>query len=323
MGVGAGSEDGVGVAAAGAGSSNTIKNHVEAYAQNGATLTSTFGDLSLLATDTSTIVANAGGVGIAVAFGSENGVGVSLGIAASINDVENSVLAYAQNATLMATDGNITLAARETASVQGAHNRRARFPSAWAVAVQASESTPRGRARETRSRTPSRPTPTLARSLTTVTLGDITLSADDTPVIVANAGGVGIGVGVSGGGVGAGASLGVAAAVNDVEDNVYAYIAGASATAAGSLALSTNTGGGINFTSAPGLNTGDAVVFQVGATGNVAPGGLKDGTTYYAVKINDTEIALATTLANALAGTTIPLTSSGSGTGMSLDPGRQ
>ena len=161
----------------------------------------------------------------------------------------------------------------------------------------------------------------LGASLTTVGSGDITLSADDTPVIVANAGGVGIGVGVSGDGVGAGASLGVAAAVNDVEDKVYADIVGASATAAGSLALSTNTGGGISFTSPPGLNTGDAVVFHVGATGNVAPGGLTNGTTYYVVKINDNEVALAATLADALAGTTIPLTSVGSGTGMSLTSG--
>ena len=118
VGVGAGSEDGVGVAAAGAGSNNTIKNHVEAYAQNGATLTSNSGAVELLATDTSQIIANAGGVGIAVGVGSENGVGVTLGISAATNDIENSVLAYAQDATLMATNGSITLAVRETASVQ-------------------------------------------------------------------------------------------------------------------------------------------------------------------------------------------------------------
>ena len=139
----------------------------------------------------------------------------------------------------------------------------------------------------------------------------------DTPTIVANAGGVAIGIGVSTGSAGVAASVGVAAAVNNVNDYVYAYINDSSATAAGSLAIWSNTGGDIVFQTPDELNTGDTIVFHVGSAG-AAPGGLVDGTTYYVVKLSDNEIALADSLADVLAGKTIPITSSGSGTGMSL-----
>lgn len=67
----------------------------------------------------------------------------------------------------------------------------------------------------------------------------------------------------------------------------------------------------LTFAQAEPIDTGDGV--KVTTTGTV-PSPLVAGTTYYAVKITDTAYMLATTVANAFAGTTIDLTSAGSGT---------
>ncbi len=59
------------------------------------------------------------------------------------------------------------------------------------------------------------------------------------------------------------------------------------------------------------IKTGTKIIFS--STGTV-PAGLTGGTTYYAIKISATQIKVATTLANAQAGTAIDLTSQGTGT---------
>ena len=58
------------------------------------------------------------------------------------------------------------------------------------------------------------------------------------------------------------------------------------------------------------IDTGDGV--KVSSTA-IVPSPLVAGTTYYAIKVTDTSYQLATTLANAFAGTAIDLTSAGSG----------
>ena len=61
--------------------------------------------------------------------------------------------------------------------------------------------------------------------------------------------------------------------------------------------------------------TGDSVQFQVNpyVTGSVLPGGITAGTTYYVIAVTSTTIKLATTQANAFAGTAITLTTAGLG----------
>lgn len=58
------------------------------------------------------------------------------------------------------------------------------------------------------------------------------------------------------------------------------------------------------------MYTGTAVVLSTTGT---APAGLTAGTTYYAIRDSATQVSLATTLANALAGTAIDITSQGTG----------
>jgi hypothetical protein len=61
-----------------------------------------------------------------------------------------------------------------------------------------------------------------------------------------------------------------------------------------------------------GLKTGDAVVYDSGE--GTAIGGLTKGTTYYVIASGTSTVKLATTAANATAGTAIDLTTAGSGT---------
>lgn len=72
-----------------------------------------------------------------------------------------------------------------------------------------------------------------------------------------------------------------------------------------------STGGDTITISAHGLVTGDIVT--LGST-PAAPAGLTAGSQYYVIRSNDGLIQLASTLANALAGTEIDITTAGSGT---------
>lgn len=67
----------------------------------------------------------------------------------------------------------------------------------------------------------------------------------------------------------------------------------------------------ITLTDASQFVTGTPIKFS--STGTV-PGGLTAGTTYYAIYVSSTSIKVATTAANATAGTAVNLTSTGSGT---------
>jgi hypothetical protein len=67
----------------------------------------------------------------------------------------------------------------------------------------------------------------------------------------------------------------------------------------------------LTFAQSEPIDTGDGVAFST--TGSL-PAPLTTGTTYYAVKVTDTTYKLATSAANAVAGTTIDLTTAGSGT---------
>ena len=71
----------------------------------------------------------------------------------------------------------------------------------------------------------------------------------------------------------------------------------------------TVTGDALHFASPHGLETGDAVVYHDGR--RHAIDGLTDGQVYYVIKVDDYTIQLASSYANALAGTAIGLGSTG------------
>ncbi len=70
------------------------------------------------------------------------------------------------------------------------------------------------------------------------------------------------------------------------------------------------------------LNTGDGPL-QVQNSGGGLPGGLSAATNYYAIKIDANTFELASSLANALAGTQIDITTNGTGTQTLLHQGAQ
>ena len=76
----------------------------------------------------------------------------------------------------------------------------------------------------------------------------------------------------------------------------------------------------ISFATDPGFATGDAVVYHKGATGNTAPGGLIDGTTYYVIRLSSSAIRLAATMSDAMLGNAVFISSTGTGTGETLVP---
>ena len=64
-----------------------------------------------------------------------------------------------------------------------------------------------------------------------------------------------------------------------------------------------------------GFITGDAVAYE---SSDTAIGGLTDGTTYFAIRVNENSIKLATNASNAAAGTAINLSAVGAGTADTL-----
>ncbi|MFN5330701.1 MAG: beta strand repeat-containing protein, partial [Planctomycetota bacterium] len=80
----------------------------------------------------------------------------------------------------------------------------------------------------------------------------------------------------------------------------------------GGVDLVANT---LDFASAHGFATGDAVVYQQTSAGKDSIGGLTSGATYYVIKISDTRIKLAASMMDAYAATPVVIDLSSVGTG--------
>ncbi len=91
-----GSSQGSGLAGAGAGavSHNEITNVIEAYITDGGFVTANDGDVRVTATDSSKIMADAGGFALAVGGGKSFGGALSVGASRADNDVANHIRAY-------------------------------------------------------------------------------------------------------------------------------------------------------------------------------------------------------------------------------------
>ena len=127
VGVGSsGGADGLGLGAAGAGSGNTVMNHVYAYIQgNSNVTTNSHGDVVLMANDTSSIEAIAGGLGVGVGVGAGAGTGASLGAAAANNDIENTVKAYVDGSVVNSA-GSVALERHRKRDHHDSDRRRGR-----------------------------------------------------------------------------------------------------------------------------------------------------------------------------------------------------
>src|SRR5262249_58212635 len=138
--------------------------------------------------------------------------------------VDNTVLAYADGATVDAA-ASVHLRADETTTIYG-------LAIGGAVAVSGNTSvggggTGVGAAGAGVGNTVTNTVQAYIRGSTVNagTSGDVTVSATDTSTITANGGGVGVGIGARDlAGSGTGGSLGVAIAINDIENDVEAFV---------------------------------------------------------------------------------------------------
>ncbi|MCA9138153.1 MAG: hypothetical protein KDB00_15385, partial [Planctomycetales bacterium] len=229
--VGAGGAAGIGVGAAGAGSGNTIRNQVEASLRDGANVETTTGSVALSATDDSSIYADGGAIGLAVAAGGAAGVGVSLGVGYASNLVENQVRALITGSDVTAAAGQVTLTATENASIQSLSIGGAVSVGAAAVLGENVAGAGAGSYSTIGN--------TVEAEVTGGAIvhagGPVTISATDSSTIIANAGGAAAGVGA--GIVGVSVAVGGSVVRNEVANTVRASVDGATVTSKNNLTI--------------------------------------------------------------------------------------
>ena len=235
-GAGAGGSGKASVALAGAVSLNTISGGVEAYIANSTADTRGPGiktgcTVTLTATDDTTITADAGGFAIAIGTGGSGGAKVSGSIGASIaindigGDAPRNVLAYADNTTIEAGMGDVTLTAISTATInalaiggalsgtQGSAGFTGALAGAGVAGVNTIRTNVGAKAKDSR---------------ITVKNGNLDLDASDTSTITAHSIGASVALAQASGGTGAAVSIGVSLSLNEIDNDVTAAIENAS-----------------------------------------------------------------------------------------------
>ncbi|MDO8955218.1 MAG: PKD domain-containing protein, partial [Gammaproteobacteria bacterium] len=211
-------------AGAGAGAGNIVTSTVEARIADASTVSGA--KVALSATDTSTIVADAGGFSLARSPGVGAGQ-LSVGIGAAVNAITAEVVAEASDSQLNGGAQGVSLTASSTASIQ-ALTLGGALSNGGAVTVAAGGA---GSSNTVHSGVHAR----LANgSLALVDQGGgLTLSATDGSTVVADAGGFAIAAGATA----TSAAVGVSVALNTVGNTVEAVIDQSRAVVAGAVAL--------------------------------------------------------------------------------------
>ena len=255
---------GIALAGAGSGSGNTIDNTIEASIKEASQVTST-GPVTLTATDGSTITAGSGTLTFSVAGGMGGGFAGSVGVAASSNEIGNTVTAAVEDSVVHAS-GAVGINANNSstilavtvaggAAVGGGEGGGVAFALAGAGSGNTIANT------------------TLAfinqGSTVTTTRGqNIQVTATDSSSITADGGG-GTLAGSGGAGGGISAAIGAGVAVNTITNDTEAYIDGSTVTSAGKLTLSaTSTTSHIDV-----VSVGVAIAASGGAVAAVAAAG--------------------------------------------------
>ena len=264
---------GVGIGGAGAGSGNTIADTVEAYIQDGSTVSSTTGDVELEASNAPTITANAGGIGIGVGIGGTVGIAASLGVSFAANIEKDTVKAYIRHSQVIAA-GNLGLTATENAKIKaltigGAVAVGGGATGAGGVAIAGA-----GSYNTISNDVEASITGQAGKASDAVTAGgNVILMASDTSMIEAHGGAVGVAFGGASG-LAISASVGISASVNKVDNTVKSSIAGASVTSAGDVSLSATEGASIESLTVVGALSGNVGGgFSVGVGGAGAGSG--------------------------------------------------
>ena len=222
-------------AGAGAGSGNTIKNTVKAAISGGSTVTTTGAGaaVNLMATDTSKIIADAGGAAIAAAGGQGGGASISVGISIADNEIGNQILALIDASTVTSAAG-VGLSASSTGTIDA-------FTFGGAVAISGGMGggvSGAGSGSEASNWIHNTVSASIQNgsSVTTNNAGSVSLTATDSATITADAAGGSVSIAAGAGGAGA-ISIGAAIADNDINSVVSAYINNATVISAGDVNL--------------------------------------------------------------------------------------
>ena len=208
----------VNVALGGAVSINIIHNTTDAHISGSPGISTTAAgadSLDVTAVDTSTIKALAGGVGIAI---SSSGVlGLAAGVSVASNEIENTTEAYVDSSHVNSA-GDVNLTATSTPMIEALTIGVAVAAATGGLGGIAGSGAGAGSGDTVED--------TVKAYIDNSSLssaGATSVSSTDSPTIQTIAGAVSVAV-ASGFIGGAGASVGISVAINDVQDNVWAYI---------------------------------------------------------------------------------------------------
>ena len=220
---------------AGAGSGNVINDTVSAYAQGGPNTAAkpvglqATGPLSVTATNTPAITADAGGFGIALNLSTKSGqttATASVGVGVAINNVTanttaavRDLTANANGASVVATSGSTINALTIAGAVSAALSQGPAFGFAGAGAGSGNTVVANATA------TIADANPADGATAVSSTGGPVAVRATDTSTVTANAGAVAIAAGISTGGkANVNVSVGASAAVNSLTPTVTASV---------------------------------------------------------------------------------------------------
>ncbi|MGH3051022.1 MAG: beta strand repeat-containing protein, partial [Gaiellaceae bacterium] len=226
-----GTGPGVTFSGAGAGSGNTISDTVLARLSNVPTVTLTDTTAaSVTASDTSQIFAVAGSAALGIRYSGASGGNVTVGAAAAINSIDNSVKAQIDTVGDFETPGGLSLTATENAAVEAITIGVAGSLSGGSGGGVAFAGAGSGSSNTITTDTEA----TVTASSVTAAAGDVTVQATDTSAILAISGALGLS-GKFGGGTSGSVAVGVSVAVNSVTPTVLAEITGSSVSAGGNI----------------------------------------------------------------------------------------
>ncbi|MBD2449019.1 DUF4347 domain-containing protein [Nostoc sp. FACHB-152] len=274
-GAGAGGAGGVtgALAGAGAGTENVIQIAIEASIKNNSTVSANNGDVSLTASDSSIVKADAGGIAIAIAASLGAGAkgAASIGAAVATNTVNNSVKALIDGPTVTA-QSDVILSATSTAEIDalalggagaGAGGAGAGLTGALAGAGAGTVNNINLEIEASLKN----------NSTVTANNGDVTLTANDNSTINADAGGVAVAIAANlGGGATGSGAIGAAVSTNTVNNSVKALIDDSAVTAQSDVILNATSTAEIDAFALGGAGAG-AGGAGAGLTGALAGAG--------------------------------------------------
>jgi hypothetical protein len=261
----------IGIAGAGAGSSNTINGTVQTLIEDSASVTTTHGgDVNLLATNGANIVAGAGGIALAGAVGSSTGVAVSVGAALAINEITITTAANILGATVQSA-GAVELLANDnskiTAAAVGVAGSLASGSEVGVAIGGAGSGVGNAITNTTQAQIADGNQDGSGTRSSVTSGGDVTLTATNNATIIGAAGTLAFSIGLSfdnggEGGVAVAPAIGVSVAINSITNTVAANI----------MATMVDSGGDVTLTAQSLPPTGDRSIQAVTIAGGAAVG---------------------------------------------------